>query len=48
VRTGKKLVISGYHDATGGAAINAEVAKNAHLLYVTHSKRLAWLTTKSI
>ena len=26
-KAGKKLVISGYHDATGGAAINAEVAK---------------------
>ena len=26
-QAGKKLVISGYHDATGGAAQNAEVAK---------------------
>ena len=26
-QTGKKLVISGYHDATGSAAKNAEVAK---------------------
>ena len=47
-QAGKKLVISGYQDATGGAAINAEVARNAHLRYATHSKRLAWLTTKSI
>ena len=26
-KAGRKLVVSGFHDATGGAAINAEIAK---------------------
>ena len=30
-KAGKKLVISGYHDATGSAAANAEVAKTRAL-----------------